>query len=121
MRLASGVLSVFLGLGFGIPCVFAIRHLSETGEVWMFLGFPTYGGGPFDAIGVPTTVALLVAFLTVCVAQVVVGVLVVTGITWAPMASYLLLPVAMVFWIGFALPVGPLLGVTSAVLLFLSR
>ena len=44
VKLAAG-LSIFLGLGFGLPCAYGIRHLSTTGEVWTFLGFPTYGGG----------------------------------------------------------------------------
>jgi hypothetical protein len=41
----AAVLSVFLGLGFGPPCAYAIRYLSATGGVWTFLGFPTYGAG----------------------------------------------------------------------------
>ena len=41
---ASGV----TGVGFGLPCVFGIRHLAKTGAVWQFLGFPTYGNGPFE-------------------------------------------------------------------------
>jgi hypothetical protein len=44
VKLAS-VLSIFLGLGFGLPCAYAIRYLSTRGKVWTFLGFPTYGGG----------------------------------------------------------------------------
>jgi hypothetical protein len=121
MRAAAGWISIVLGLGFGIPCLFAIQHLSDTGEVWTFMGFPTYGGGPFETAGIQTTVGLLVAFLFVCVAEVVAGVLVISGAPHASLVSYLLLPVAMVFWIGFALPVGPPLGIASAVLLYLSR
>jgi len=55
MKVAAGFVSVFLGLGFGIPCVFAIRHFAQTGEVWTFMGFPTYGKGPFERIGVQTS------------------------------------------------------------------
>src|SRR3712207_3466979 len=44
VRLAA-ILSIILGLGFGLPCAYGIRHLSRTGEVWTLLGFPTYGGG----------------------------------------------------------------------------
>ena len=121
MRAASGGISIFLGLGFGIPCLFAIRHLSDTGEVWTFMGFPTHGGGPFEAAGIQTTVGLLVAFLVVCVAEVMAGVLVIAGAAHASLVSYLLLPIAMVFWIGFALSVGPPLGIASAMLLYLSR
>ena len=34
-------------------------------------GNPTYGNGPFERIGVPTTVPLLAGFLAACVVQVV--------------------------------------------------
>ena len=42
----AALLSIFLGLGFGLPCAYGIWCLSTTGEIWTFLGFPTYGGGP---------------------------------------------------------------------------
>ena len=38
MRRAAGTLSMFLCMGFGIPCAFGIRHLAQTGQVWTFLG-----------------------------------------------------------------------------------
>lgn len=41
MKQAAGSVSLFLGLGFGLPCFFAIRHFAQTGEVWTFMGFPT--------------------------------------------------------------------------------
>lgn len=120
MRWAAGALSVLLGLGFGLPCVFAIRHLAKTGEVWTFLGFPTYGNGPFERIGVPTTTPLLVGFLSVCVAEIAVGVLLWAGAAHASALSYALLPFELAFWIGFALPLGPPLGIARTVLLLLA-
>lgn len=48
MRLAA-VLSRVLGLGFGLPCWYGIRYLAVHGETWTFLGFPTYGAGPFTS------------------------------------------------------------------------
>lgn len=46
MRIVAGSLSVLLGMGFGLPCIFGIIHFRRTGEVWTFMGFPTYGDGP---------------------------------------------------------------------------
>jgi hypothetical protein len=69
----AALLSIFLGLCFGLPCAYGIRYLSTRGEVWTFLRFPTYGEGPFEAIGIRTTVLLLVAFLVVCGQEVVTG------------------------------------------------
>ena len=60
MKPVAGSLSLLLGLGFGVPCVFAIRHFVHTGEVWTFMGFPTYGKGPFERISIKTSTMLLV-------------------------------------------------------------
>jgi hypothetical protein len=119
MRIAAGAISVLLGIGFGLPCLFGIIHFRRTGAVWTFMGFPTYGGGPFERIGLQTGTALLVGFLAVCLAEVVVGAMI-----WAdaPRASFLalaLLPVELAFWIGFALPFGPPLGIARTLLVLL--
>src|SRR5215207_5206654 len=68
MRVAA-LLSWVLGLGFGLSCVYGIWYFADPGYVWTFLGFPTYGGGPFEDAGIVTTVPLLVLFLLVCVAE----------------------------------------------------
>ena len=98
------------GFGFGIPCLAGIRHLAETGEVWQFLGFPTYGDGPFDRIGLRASVPLLGGFLAVCVAEVGLAVAIVRQSPWAPKASTALLPFELAYWTGFALPFGFVFG-----------
>ena len=120
MRAASAAASVLLGLGFGIPCLLGASHLARTGEVWMLLGFPTYGGGPFERVGLPTTVPLLGAYLAVCIAELVAAVLILTRSPAAPAVSWALLPVELVFWVGFALPLGPPLGIARVGLLALA-
>ena len=119
MRWAAGSVSMFLGLGFGLPCAFGIRHLAQTGQVWTFWGFPTYGDGPFERIGVETSTALLVGFLSVCVAEVALAVMLWTDAPHAATVSYALLPFELVFWVGFALPLGPPLGIARTVLVLL--
>jgi hypothetical protein len=115
VRLAA-VLSIILGLGFGLPCAYGIRYLSRTGEVWTFLGFPTYGGGPFERIGIRTTVPLLVAFLGVCGLEVLMGWLLWRGRRASRVLAVGLLPIELAFWMGFALPFGPPLGLARAIL-----
>ena len=115
VRLAA-VLSIILGLGFGLPGAYGIRYLSRTGEVWTFLGFPTYGGGPFERIGIRTTVPLLIAFLGVCGLEVVMGWLLWRGRRAGAVLALALLPIELAFWIGFALPFGPPLGLARAIL-----
>jgi hypothetical protein len=85
---AAGLVSVLLGLGFGIPCAYSIRSLARTGEVWTFAGFPTYGNGPFEQIGLHTSPALLAGFLAVCIAEVAVGILLLAGNPMATKLSY---------------------------------
>src|SRR5664279_2641803 len=68
---AGAALAAFSGLMFGIPGVFGMWHLAQTGEVWTFLGFPTYGKGPFETAGIPTSMPLQGAFVVVCTTEVV--------------------------------------------------
>lgn len=112
----AAVLSILLGLGFGLPCAYGIRYFSTTGEVWTFLGFPTYGGGAFEGIGIQTNVPLLVAFLVVCGLEVVTGWLLWRGLGAGAVLAVALLPLELAFWIGFALPFGPPLGLARAIL-----
>lgn len=114
----AGLFSLLAGLGFGIPGVFGTLHFARTGQIWTFLGFPTYGGGPFERVGLPTSVPLLLGYVVVCLAEVVVGVMLLLDAPYAAVASYILLPFEFAFWIGFALPFGPPLGIVRAVLVF---
>jgi hypothetical protein len=120
MVTAAAICSLVLGLGFGLPAIVGARYFAETGAVWVFLGFPTYGGGPFERIGLSTSVPLLIGFALVCVAEVAVGVMLLLDLPHAATVSYLLLPFEFVFWIGFALPFGPPLGIARTILLVLA-
>lgn len=116
MTRASGVLAVLLGLGFGIPGVIGTRYFAQNHEVWLLLGFPTYGGGPFERAGIPTTVLLLTGFLAVCAAEVGLGALLLAGWHPALWLSLALLPFELAYWTGFALPFGFVLGAARVVL-----
>jgi hypothetical protein len=56
----AAVLASVPVFGFGLPCAYPTWYFADHGEVWSFLGFPTYGEGPFTDIGIETTTALLV-------------------------------------------------------------
>jgi hypothetical protein len=115
----AAVLSILVVLGFGLPCAYGIWYFSRAGEVWTFLGFPTYGEGPFEAIGIQTTVLLLPAFLVVCGLEVVMGWLLWRGLRAGAVLAVALLPLEFAFWIGFALPLGPPLGLARAILVIM--
>ena len=67
---ASGIVN---GLGFGGFAIPAIVSVGQGHGIIYTFGNPTYGNGPFERIGVPTTVPLLAGFLAACVVQVVGG------------------------------------------------
>ena len=112
----AAVCAAVCGLGFGLPAVYAPWYFAAHGRVWVFAGFPTYGEGPFAAIGIPTSVPLLIAFAGVCAAEVGMAVLLWRGRRAGSVLALVLLPFEFAFWIGFALPFGPLLGAARTVL-----
>jgi hypothetical protein len=115
----AGVLSILTGLGFGIPGVIGSRHLARTGEIWLFLGFPTYSG-PFERFGIHTSVALITWFVAVCALEIVLGFLLIAGWQPALWLSLLLLPFELFFWLGFALPVALVFGAARAIVIVIA-
>jgi hypothetical protein len=71
----AACLAWITGLGFGPLGLYGTVYFVRHGEVWYLMGFPTYGDGPFEVIGVTTTVGLLTGFVTVCAAELAVGAL----------------------------------------------
>jgi hypothetical protein len=120
MSKAAALLAWATGLGFGLPCFYGIWYFSDRGYIWTFLGFPTYGGGPFEGIGIDTTVALLVMFLLVCLAEMVTGWLLWRQQRAGALLALALLPVEFAFWIGFALPLGPVVGLVRTGLVLMA-
>lgn len=121
MSRAAAVLAWTTGLGFGLPCIYGIWYLADRGDVWTFLGFPTYGRGPFEDVGIETTETLLVTFLLVCVAEVVAGFLLWRNKRSGGLLALALLPLEFVFWIGFALPLGPIVGLARTGSILVAR
>lgn len=115
----SAVLLVINGVGFGLPCVLAIRNLLAGRGIPFIMGFPAYGRGPFERIGISTTVPLLAAFLLICLLETTAG-----GLLWnaeksGAILALVLLPLGAVFWWGFALPIPPFFALVRTLLLLL--
>jgi hypothetical protein len=104
----ASVLSWLTGLGFGLPGVYGLQHYARHGTVARFMGFPTYGEGPFERAGIKTGVPLLSTFVAVCAAECVAGALLWRGRRSGAVLTVALLPVESVFWVGFALPIPPM-------------
>jgi len=116
---AASVVAWVTGLGFGLPGLYGTWYFATHGEVWRFLGFPTYGEGPFDRVGVEMSVPLLLAFLLICAAELVSGWWLWRGRAMGGGLALALLPFEFTFWLGFALPLGPLLGGVRTVFVLL--
>ena len=97
----------FQGLGFGLPCIYGIWYLWKEKKIAHFMGFPTYGNGPFEKIGVHSTPGLLISFLLVCVMECVAAQMIWNGEKGGAVLSLIIIPLELFFYIGFALPFGP--------------
>jgi hypothetical protein len=116
----AAVMAWTAGLGFGLPGVYAVRYFAEWRQPWIFMGFPTYGDGPFEAVGIETSVPLLGLFLAVCLTELAIGVALWRHARLSVAAGLALLPLEFAFWIGFALPFGYLFGAARAAALLVA-
>lgn len=116
----AAILQWFIAFGIGIFCIPAIRNLLSGRDIPMVMGFPAYGRGPFERIGIPTTVPLLAVFLLVCILEAVAAALLWGGHKSGAVLSLLLLPAGALFWWGFALPIPPLFAVAWTILILLN-
>ena len=99
----AGLSALVNALGFGAFDVPAIWHLHREHTVWIALDNPTYGHGPFETHGLPSTVPLLLAFLGACLVLALGGALLLirtTGVEITLIGTVLCAP----FWWGFDLP-----------------
>jgi hypothetical protein len=107
--------------GFGLPAIpIAIYHLN-TGRLPMFFDlFPMYGGRWSGRFTPGVFAALLIAFLLVVLVTAFAAWLVWEGLRVGAVLSLALLPVEIVFWMGFDLPIPWVLGIARVVLLILA-
>lgn len=120
MMKAASICLWFSGLGFGIPCIYSIWYFLKTRNIATLMGFPCYGSGPFEKIGIYTTVPLLFGFMLVCSLECICGWGLWNGDKGSAVLSLAIIPVELIFFIGFALPFGPpLIVIRTALLLFI--
>src|SRR5687767_7211915 len=119
VRIASVALWIN-ALGFGVPCLIAMKSLLGGKGIAFIFGFPTYGQGPLERIGVPTTVPLLVVFLLTCIIEGIAGWLLWSGQKSGAFIALGAIPLGAIFWWGFALPIPPVLAVIRSGLILLN-
>jgi hypothetical protein len=116
----AAILQWLVAVGFGVFCVPAIGNLLRGRSIPIVMGFPTYGRGPFERVGIPTTIPLLAAFLFVCMLEGVAGIFLWGGYKSGAVLALVLLPLGGVFWWGVALPIPPILALVWTILILLS-
>jgi hypothetical protein len=119
LRVAA-ILLWITAVGFGVFCLPAIRNLLMGRDIPFVMGLPAYGRGPFERVGIPTTVPLLVGFLLVCVLEGIAGWLLWGGHKSGAILALGLLPPGAIYWWGFALPFGPIFAILRTILILLS-
>ena len=121
VKTAAGIL-IALSVGFGAPAPFVASYLLREGRLPIFMGlFPAYGNGLFQRFSPATFAVLLGVFTAVNAFDVFAGVLLWGGHKLGAYALLGALPVQVVFWLGFALPIPPLLTFVLLGLLWAGR
>lgn len=116
----AAVLHWIIAVGLGVFCFPAIRNLLIGRDIPTVMGFPAYGHGPFERVGVSTTVPLLAAFLLVCMLEAIAGALLWGGHRSGAVLALMLLPAGGIFWWGFALPIPPVFALAWTILILLN-
>ena len=119
LRVAA-VLLWIAAIGLGVCCVLAINSLLAGRGIARVMGYPTYGEGPFERHGIPSTVPLMTAFLIVCILDGVAAWWLWGGQKAGAILALALLPFEAVFWWGFALPYPPPLALARTILIVLN-
>jgi hypothetical protein len=119
LRVAA-ILLWITAFGLGIFCLPAISNLLNGRDIPYVMGFPAYGQGPFERVGIPTTVPLLAAFLLVCILEGLAGWLVWNGFKVGAILALVLVPAGAIFWWGFALPFPPIFALVRTILIVLN-
>ena len=115
---SAAVVTWVYAAAFGCPIIPNAAYVLQNGSLpWFLDAFAMYGGPwsvPFEE---GTVVLLLTGFLIVTLAAAWAAWLVWNGSRFGGVLGLALLPLEAAFWLGFALPLPWLLGLTRAVLL----
>ena len=116
------MLTIFIlidALGWALGVLPVLRHALIHRELPMTFGFRALSG-PFEALGINALVVAGIVFVAISLLK-----LLAAYWTWrhrmdGPVLQLILLAISAIFWYGFALPVGPPVGLIQIVLMFLT-
>jgi hypothetical protein len=115
---ASSALMWLVAAGFGIPAPFVASYFLRERMLPSFMGlFPMYGGGLFDRLSPEVFAVLLGLFTALSAVEAYAGWLLWNREPLGAGMTLVLLPIEIVFWVGFAVPIPPVLAVVRVGLL----
>lgn len=104
--------------GFGIPAIPVGVFLLREGRLPSFMGlFPMYGGPWSSRVEDRTFMFLLIAFFVVTLVASWAAWLIWNGSKTGAIMSLVVLPIEVVFWLGFALPIPWIIGIARVALI----
>lgn len=107
-----------IAAGFGVYAFPAAAHLLQHRELPMTMfGFRAYGGGWFERFSPEIFAVLLGVFVGICAVEAFAGWLLWSGSRGGAILTLALLPLEIVFWTGFAIPIPPIAAVIRVGLL----
>ena len=108
----AAVLFWLIAAGFGVSAFPVAAHLLQQRELPMTMfGFRAYGGGWFERFSPETFAILLGVFVGICAVEAFAGWLLWNGSRTGGILTLALLPLEIVFWSGFAIPIPPVAAV----------
>jgi hypothetical protein len=104
--------------GFGIPAPFVASYLLRERMLPSFMGlFDMYGGGVFDRFSPEAFAVVLGLFAALCALEAHAGWLLWNGERLGALMTLALVPIEVMFWAGFAVPIPPLFAIARLGLL----
>lgn len=116
---AAAVMFWVVAAGFGLSAFPVVAHLVERRDLPMTFGFRAYGGGWFERFSPETFAILLGVFVGICAVEAFAAWLLWNGARSGGVLTLVLLPLEIVFWSGFALPIPPIVAAVRLTLVAL--
>jgi hypothetical protein len=108
-----------VAIGLALPSPFIATHLLRERKLPFLFGlpFPAYGGGFFERWSPEVFAALLGLVAALSALELFAGYLLWQGERLGAVITIALLPIEVVFWAGFAVPIPPLIALARIGLL----
>lgn len=118
---ASAVVHWVAGVGTAVVFTLELANLAREREIGTgIFGFPALSG-PFERLGIERMLELGWAYVGLSLLEILAGILVWQRRRGGAWLSVGLIPPALVFWVGFALPFPPLVAAIRLWLLWAGR